>query len=56
MNRINTLTQKLQELKAMVLNGIVSKEWYFRELDELIKYADNKTEIKLINQCKDLQI
>ena len=50
------LTQELQELKALLINGIVSKDYYFKELDELIKYARNKEEITLINSYKDLDV
>ena len=50
------LIEKLQELKALLENNIVSKEWYYRELDELIRYAKNKDEIKMINTYKDLDI
>ena len=48
------LIQELQELKALLTNNIVSKEWYYRELDEMLKHARGKEEIALINQYKNL--
>lgn len=48
------LIQQLQELKALYTNGIVSKEWYIRELSELIRYANNKEEIELIHSYMDI--
>ena len=53
---MNRLIEQLQELKALLTNRVISKEWYYRELDELIKYAGNKDEIKIINEYKDLEI
>ena len=48
------LIQQLQELKALFVNGIVSKEWYNKELDELIRYANSKEEIEIIHSYKDI--
>lgn len=56
MNGLNKLNQDLQELKALFINGVVSKEWYLREIDDRIRYASNKEEIELINKYKDLDI
>ena len=48
----NKLQSELQQLKALLLNGIITRDWYYRELDEMIKYASNQDEIKMINAYK----
>lgn len=51
---MSRLIQDLQELKALLISGIISKEYYFREIDEMLKYANNRDEIALINSYKNL--
>ena len=50
------LISKLEELKSLFINNIISKEYYMRELDDLIKYANDKDELKLIHSYRDLEI
>ena len=50
------LVSELEELKALFINNIITKEYYIRELDDLIRYANDKEEIKLIQSYRDLDI
>ena len=46
------LNKKLLELKSMLTLQVITKEEYYRELDDLIRYANSKEEIKIINSYK----
>ena len=50
------LNRYLQELKSKYLTGIITKQQYLRELDDMIKYAENREQIEFINSYKDLDI
>lgn len=50
------LISELRRLEELFINGVISKENYLRELDELIKNAKNKDEISLIHKYKDLEV
>ena len=49
---MNKIYETLQRLKSLLTLKVITKEEYYRELDELIRYAKNKEEIKAINSYK----